>query len=383
MKIWLIQNIISPYRIKLFQAISETKGVDFKLILLAKGIKNMPQWNFSLEEMPFKAERVPGVVFYTGYENQICLNPLMLFKMIRENPGVIICAGFSFATLIALVYKLIFGGRYVIWMEGTHITETKHSRLRIVLRKIMARFASGFVDAGTLSREYLESLLPKQHEKPFFRSYNCVDNKKFMSEAAAIERENLREFNERFPNRNILFVGQLVERKGIILLLEVYKNIVDRYHESVGLVLVGHGPLKEYVEAFKEKHGLNNIFLEGFVKNDELPKYYGLCDLFMLLSIQDPNPLVIFEALSSGIPLLCSNRAGNAVDFVLDGKNGYVVDPFDLEDATSKAIKVLDWQNKNDSAKISREVVKKANYADSAKAFVDACRYSMKKTEAG
>ena len=39
----------------------------------------------------------------------------------------------------------------------------------------------------------------------------------------------------------------------------------------------------------------------------------------ILLSLYDPNPLVIFEALACGIPIICSERAGNAVDFVIDG----------------------------------------------------------------
>jgi len=372
MKIWLIQNIIAPYRIKLFQTISETKDVEFKLILLSKGLKHMPQWNFVPEDMPFEAEIVGGIVFYTGYENQICINPLLFIKMIKEKPDVIVCAGFSFATLISLIYRLIFKGEYIIWMEGTHFTEANTSKPRKALRKIMARYASGFVDAGTLSKEYLKSILPKQHSKPFFRSYNCVDNKKFEGNSFS-DGEALKMLRKRYCDRNILFVGQLVERKGIIQILETYKELVKNYSGSLGLILLGDGPLKKYIENFKERNGLYNIFVEGFINNNELGKYYGFCDLFMLLSLKDPNPLVIFEALAAGIPIICSNRAGNAVDFVIDGKNGYIVDPYKIDEIVSKATSILEWKNRADIRIFSREIVKKANYVDSAKAFVDAC----------
>jgi glycosyltransferase involved in cell wall biosynthesis len=298
--------------------------------------------------------------------------------MVKEKPDVIICAGFSFATLTALFYKFIFSGNYIIWNEGTYITEEKRSKLRILTRKLMARCASGFVDAGTLSQKYLESLLPQKHNKKFFRSYNCVDNEKFGQETRP-DMKVLDEFRKRFPPHNILFVGQLVERKGIIQLLDVYKKVINNYGEKVGLILVGQGPLQNYVTEFKEKYFLQNIFLEGFVKYEDIPKYYWISDLFALLSIEDPNPLVIFEALSAGIPILCSNQAGNAIDSIIDGENGFVVDPNKIEEVALRAIQILDWNEakKKEAGMISRELVKRANYSDSAKAFIDACKYVL------
>ena len=378
MKIWLIQNIISPYRIKLFQTISETRDVEFKLILLSDGLKYLPQWNFKAEDMPFKAESVGGFVFYPGYESQICINPSLLVKMIKEKPDVVICAGFSFASLTTLIYKLIFKGRYIIWMEGTHITEANRSKPRIALRKLMARYASGFVDAGTLSKKYLQALLPKQQSKPFFRSYNCIDNKKFEDDAV-IDSEELKKFRKRYCDRNILFIGQLIKRKGIIQILETYKKIVENHDISLGLILVGEGPMRDYIETFKEKYQLHNIFIEGFLDNDLLGQYYGFCDLFILLSLNDPNPLVVFEALATGIPIICSNHAGNSVDFIVDGENGYTVDPNDKESIFRHVREVLSWDShkRRKAAEMSRQLVSRANYTDSAKAFVDACRFVM------
>ena len=237
----------------------------------------------------------------------------------------------------------------------------------------MARCASGFIDAGTMSGKYLETLLPEQHSKPFFRSYNCVESKKF-EDNAVVDGEELKLLRKRYCDRNILFVGQLVERKGIIQILETYKELVKNYSGSLGLILLGDGPMRGYVEDFKEKHELDNIFIEGFLNNDELGKYYGFCDLFMLLSLRDPNPLVIFEALAAGIPIVCSNRAGNAVDFIIDGRNGYIVDPYDINEIASKAISVMEWKNREEIRIFSQELVKKANYSESAQAFVDACR---------
>lgn len=372
MKVWLIQNIISPYRIPLFKAISEIEGVDFKLILLSKGIRFLPQWNVDYEEMPFRAERVRGFVFYTGYENQKCMNPLLLVKVLREKPEVIICSGFSFATLIALIYSLLFHGKYIIWNEGTRYTEADRSKLRVLTRKIMARFSSGFVDAGTLSRQYLESLLPEYHSKPFVTSYNCVDNRKFRIEPSDTGKQ-VRELKVKYPEQNLLYVGQLVERKGIHELLEAYGEVIRASGRRIGLILIGDGPLAEHIRWFRKRNHLPDIYLEGFVENDRLPHYYAFCDLFVLPSLHDPNPLVVFEALAAGIPILCSFRAGNAVDFIVDGKNGYIVDPANTGDIADKVLEILRWERKEEIKSFSNELVRKANYSDSAKAFVDAC----------
>ncbi len=375
MKVWLIQNIISPYRIKLFQKLAETPGVKFKVVLLARRMKNKPQWDFQLADMPFPVERVPGICFHTSYEKIICLSPLLLLKLLRERPDVIICAGFSFATLMAVLHKFLGGSKYVIWMEGTRYTET--SRVRHLLRGPLLRLASALVDAGTLSREYMQSLLPKSQNKAFFTSYNCVETDRFSLDQTS--PDELAEFRKRYPGKNILFVGQLVERKGIWPLLELYKNLLTYLGADLRLFIIGQGPLHRAIDEFKQQNGLDKIVLTGFLPNTDIPKYYWISDLFVLLSLQDPNPLVVFEALTAGVPILCSNRAGNAVDFIVEGVNGYVVDPYDMGNTVEKASSILRWDEevKEEARRVSGLKVRRANYDESAKAFIDACKHSL------
>jgi glycosyltransferase involved in cell wall biosynthesis len=84
---------------------------------------------------------------------------------------------------------------------------------------------------------------------------------------------------------------------------------------------------------------------------------------------------VVFEALHAGIPIICSTRAGNACDFIVSGKNGYIVDPADKDRIVQRTLEVLnwDWDKRHRAAELSRQLVKKANYHDSAQAFIDAC----------
>lgn len=374
MKIWLIQNIAAPYRIPLFRELNRKDDVRCDVVLLSKGMKNYPQWETPSISMPFKTIRASGFCYSTGYENQICLNPFLIIRMIQEKPDVVVCAGFSFTTLFAVILKILLNMKFVIWSEGTPITEKNRGLLRNVLRKIMVRHAAAFIDAGTQSRAYLESLLPRKHrKKPFFRSYNCVDGALFSKRSASGRHHDL------CPENNILFVGQLVERKGVINLLAVYRRLTRRIDTPVGLIMIGDGPLKPNIEKWKSRWGMEHVYLAGFIENHEIQRYYAQCSLFMLLSLHDPNPLVIFEALHAGIPIICSNCAGNATDFIIDGENGYVVDPKDIGGIEERVVEVLGWDQakRQHAASVSETVVQKANYKDSARAFIEACRFAM------
>ena len=62
MTVWLIQTVISPYRIKLFRGIAEMPGVDFTLVLLSDRFRVRPQWKREVGTLPFRVEVPFGVM---------------------------------------------------------------------------------------------------------------------------------------------------------------------------------------------------------------------------------------------------------------------------------------------------------------------------------
>jgi len=333
-----------------------------------------PEWKTIQKHLPFTVATLNGIVLNKESEFPVPLSPSFFLKLIRERPDVVICNGFNFGTLMTFMYKLLFGGKYIIWSEATVQSEMTLSRLRIRLRKVLARHAAAFIDTGTQSRRYLESLIPPKSTIPFFRAYNCVEDNNF--DPTAIRPDEIARFREKYAPRNILFVGRLNNSKNIPGLLEAYRQIVSKAPDT-GLIIIGDGPLKQEIELFREKYGLRNIHIEGYVKNQEIIKYYALCDLFMLVSSLDRNPLVILEALHAGIPIVCSELAGNAVDFISPRQNGYIVDPANIGDIVAKSLEVLSWdEDKRRNASVfSHATVQKANYRDAAQAFIDAVKF--------
>jgi glycosyltransferase involved in cell wall biosynthesis len=375
MRIWLLHTTLPPYRIKLFQAIAETSGVKFKLILLSTKFKTRPEWKRNLHDLPFQVDTPFGISYQTNSGGALYVNPFLLFKLLWKRPDVVICSGFSFATCSVWLGSWLSSVKYVIWSEATHLKDPNVRGVRLWLRRLLARRASAFVDAGTLAREYIRFLRPGIEDARLFRAYNCVDTGHFMTHAVRDETFCRR---KGFRRHNILFVGRLDENKGVPRLLEVYRRVLVQRAETA-LILLGDGPLRSYVENYQRRNALNDLHMEGWVENLDTARYYGAADVFVLLSEFDANPLVIFEALASGIPIVCTNRAGNASDFIKDGTNGYTVDPFNTNEVVARVLEVLSWDRSRREAceKFSRDAVQQANYPDAAKALVEACRMAL------
>jgi len=373
--VWLIHNNIPPYRVPLFAEIAKRADFDFSVVLTAPKCRHRPHWKAKAELMPFKVLTMKGLNVALSDSCSVSISLGLLPSLIHRRPDILICSGLGLSTLMVFIYSKLFNKKYIMWSESTEITERlrRVSRLRKWGRRVLASNADAFIDAGRLSREYLQSLLPGNLRVPFFRSYNCVDGSAFSSQLGNISNYS----GTADPGcRKILFVGRLNVNKGVPMLLEVYRDLVKLSDVPVDLVLVGEGPLEEYVREFRCKNALAGIHLEGQVSYAEAARYYKMCDVFVLLSRADCNPLVIFEALNAGIPIVCSGNAGNAPDFIVPGENGYIVNPEDRDSIVRCVLDVLNWDAAKRTAckQVSREQVAKANYEDSAAAFIEACK---------
>ena len=134
----------------------------------------------------------------------------------------------------------------------------------------------------------------------------------------------------------LLSVGRLVPEKGAPVLLQA----VDRLrHDGIEVeaTLVGAGPLESSLRAQVERLGLGDrVHLVGAVGQDDLPELYRRADVFCLPSFQEGLPVVLMEAMASGLPVVTTWIAG-IPELVEDGVNGRLVTP-GRADLTAAAI---------------------------------------------
>jgi glycosyltransferase involved in cell wall biosynthesis len=128
----------------------------------------------------------------------------------------------------------------------------------------------------------------------------------------------------------VLYVGRLVEEKGVDRLLAAWAKMPDR--DRVTLLIVGDGPLRGGLES---QAGNLTLFpsVRFLGEHVDLAPFYAAADVFVLPSRTEGMSNALLEAMAAAVPPVVSDTGGNR-DLVEDGVSGFLVD---WEDATSCA----------------------------------------------
>ena len=144
----------------------------------------------------------------------------------------------------------------------------------------------------------------------------------------------------------VLFVGRLVERKGVAHLIEALARL--RQSSRARLVVVGDGPERPRLEALARSRGLGDrVTFRGKISDADLQQAYRDTDVLVLPSVVDARGdteglgVVLLEAMGYGVPVIAS-RIGGIVDIVTDGESGLLVTPGDAGALASALERVLD-----------------------------------------
>jgi glycosyltransferase involved in cell wall biosynthesis len=128
----------------------------------------------------------------------------------------------------------------------------------------------------------------------------------------------------------ILFVGRLIEKKGIGYLLQAFSMLRLRMNH-LALVICGDGPMKRYLQSrVKEMKLDKEVIFPGFISNHLLPFYYAAADVCVFPSLSEAFGIVIIEAMSMEKPVLAS-AVGGIIEIIQDGHNGLLVPSGDVE----------------------------------------------------
>jgi len=124
--------------------------------------------------------------------------------------------------------------------------------------------------------------------------------------------------------RVVLYFGGLKPRKNLGLLLEVWRALAPR-HPDATLLVAGGGPLLGELKARAARLGFEGrAVFTGYVAEAEKADHFNLGDLFFFPSAMEGFGLTVAEAMSSGLPVVTSDR-GSIPELV--GEGGFVCDP--------------------------------------------------------
>lgn len=200
--------------------------------------------------------------------------------------------------------------------------------------QILRRFVAGVLSVGERNTEYWRHHLGA--DVPLFPIPYAVDNDFFQqqSSAATVTREQLRAELRLQPDRPvILFASKLLARKRCGDLLEAYLHLAahrrtnGNTHPLPYLLIVGEGEERGAIESrlrAAPPEIAANVRLAGFKNQSELPRYFDICDVFVLPSVHEPWGLIVNEVMNAGRAVIVSDEVGCQPDLVADGVNGCV-----------------------------------------------------------
>lgn len=144
----------------------------------------------------------------------------------------------------------------------------------------------------------------------------------------------------------ILFVGEMDlahHYRHVDNLLLAVKQIRD---PLIHLLLIGGGENVAALQRLAGKFGIEEkVHFLGRIDHENLPKYYACADLFVLPSLlQEAFPLVVLEAMASGLPVIASDLPG--VRTLVSKQVGFLVKPGDVEELAAKILEIRDYPEK-------------------------------------
>lgn len=127
---------------------------------------------------------------------------------------------------------------------------------------------------------------------------------------------------------HMLYLGLIIERKGIYDLLDVLSKNKAEFGGKLMLHIGGNGEVEKLNKIIAEKELQDVVTFEGWVDNEKKVELLNLCDVFILPSYVEGLPLSILEAMAYNMAIV-STRVGGIPSLVKDKINGFLFEPGD------------------------------------------------------
>jgi glycosyltransferase involved in cell wall biosynthesis len=321
--IWM--NMPSFYQDDMFSALARSGEVDLDVIFAKELTSDRVQlgWNASLSGYRY---RILNRRFPLLHAMRIAWRGRDHLHMVNG-----IWAEPAFAS--ALCVLAMSGSVFAIHSEAPDPTQSL-SVFKRILRKTFgkwaARCAAGILAVSHFAVDYYTRLgVDEGRIYPFgyFR--------------AGADSQPASKVTKRKERTEVIFVGQLIRRKGLDILLEALKPLFAEFRD-LHLTVVGAGEDLPALRALIREAGIEErVSLAGVLPADQVQTRVTAAQVLVLPSRWDGWGMVINEALSNGVPVIASDQCG-AADLIRQGVNGYVFRSEDLEDLRGCLRRFLD-----------------------------------------
>jgi len=320
---WLVKSLGYGNRLLYWQPLLEyfVREFPLTLILTAETEAVIPRTQVSVQRIR------RAIDLKLGSRSYAIPLPTLLADIAKIRPDILIISEFGLLSMYATLYRAISSHTRVLllvendpkYLAGYGVK--RRSSFYRLIRRLIARHADRILCNTRAASCYVMSDLDVPQDK--------IELSCYLTSSIAAQRQ------ERVRNRKelrLLFVGQLIPRKGVGCVIEALRIVRGRTERPIHFDIVGDGPDRPVLEANARQSKLGDVItFHGAQPYDQLGRFFFDADVFVLPTLGDYRALVGFEALSAGLPIIGSIFDGASEEVIRDKENGFVIDPNDTK----------------------------------------------------
>jgi glycosyltransferase involved in cell wall biosynthesis len=371
-KVVMLVNMIPPYRLPVFEALGDRVGK--LLVWISTPMEADRQWQPEWGRLEVEVQRSFALQQSTRHphgfvDKQFVHLPYdTIPRLHRARPDLVLTSELGLRTAQA-----------ALWCAATstplaavvHVSESSEGgrdrdRVRRLLRRILLRRADIVFVPGQSGARYVRGLGAHPDRIRVVRSVSPLKD----VVPAHVGRDG---------GRRLLYVGQLIERKGIVPFVQALGRWGLRHpDERVSLRIMGVGPEAARLETLRLP-GNVTVDLAAPLPYERVAEMYQTADVFAFPTLADVWGLVVNEAMSSGLPVLGSRHSQAVEELVEEGVNGWTFVP-DRPEAVDEALERVLGTPPEQLARMgaaARDTVRSLTPEYVADGFVDGLRMAL------
>ena len=374
MKTAFVTHYCTHYRVRTYEILAGYEDVTF--YFYSAGKESYWDPSHGVSRGAFKHKYLAG--FQLGRTR---VAPGLATELWRNNYDVYVkCINGKFALPLTYLVARLRRKPFVLWTGIWMRQRTLMHRLGWPLTRLIYRHANAIVTYGSHVKDFLvaEGVRPEK----IFAARHAVDNREFSHTVPDDEKDAVRqELGIDSRQKVVLFVGRLVESKGLSYLLTAFAEAAQ---PDAVLVLVGQGPEEAALRQQAATLGIGDkVRFAGYVPPNRTLAYYAVAWVHVLPSVttsldRETWGLVVNEAFNQGVPSIASNAVGAAAGgLVAENETGFVTPERDSAALADRLRLILSNPELHDRlSRGAREKIATFDNEAMVSAFREAIRYA-------
>lgn len=364
--ITIFTNATAPYRTLQIRELAKIEDIHIRVCYYEKKTR---QWNIEkigcgVDELFL--DMIPPFDGRIYWKLQLHKN---LKKLVQESDIVLSGSYYTISDNVIISLCKKYKKQFVLLMDGfePHRIEEKENWLKFWQKKRIMKNTAYIWGNGTVCQEYFSRRFGYSKER-IINQCLTVD----VEQIASLweKRDELcQKIRDKYgissKDHVIMYSGRFVRIKNVELLIRAMAGLKNM--EQYTLLIVGDGEKKSDYEMLSKELGVK-LCVTGFIQEQKkLFEFYYSADCLVLPSVYDPWGLVINEAMSARLPVICTTYCGAGMDLIRDGWNGYVVkslEPSEMADCIENCV-----VNKQEWGENSWKLIQNWTFSKSAENF--------------